>query len=185
MDDEKLKMLHHNWDTNCVEGFNKLIIKFLPKDRTFSKTIENSVRIHLACCLLSIGYKRFYTRLFAKTGLTKGECAALFFWSEDKERQWRKLYRKKESVKIRRMRDLYIKLKEGRDKQAQDRMKGHAYRTNMMMDGDADDIEPIRKKAKRRNDGCCCHCGGDTHKRITSILCPNNPSNLAKSVKGK
>lgn len=33
---------------NAVEGFNKLLTKFVPKDRTFCYMIENKVIIHLA-----------------------------------------------------------------------------------------------------------------------------------------
>jgi hypothetical protein len=32
MEEDQLQQLFHSWDTNAVEGFNKLIMKFLPKD---------------------------------------------------------------------------------------------------------------------------------------------------------
>jgi hypothetical protein len=60
MAEDQLRQLFHCWDTNAVEGFNKLITKLLLKDRTFCKTIENFVRIHLAMYLLSIGYEKTY-----------------------------------------------------------------------------------------------------------------------------
>jgi hypothetical protein len=46
MDKDKLVQLFHGWDTNAVESFNKLLTKFLPKDRTHCNTIENKARIH-------------------------------------------------------------------------------------------------------------------------------------------
>jgi hypothetical protein len=48
MKEDKLRQLFHSWDMNAIEGFNKRITKFLPKDRTFCKTFENAIRIHLA-----------------------------------------------------------------------------------------------------------------------------------------
>jgi uncharacterized phage-associated protein len=38
MDKDKLVQLFHGWDTNAVKSFNKLLTKFLPKDRTYCTT---------------------------------------------------------------------------------------------------------------------------------------------------
>ena len=65
-----LSEMMYKWDTNIVEGLNKLFTKFLPKDRTLAMTIENKVRIHLAICIDSIGYYETYKRLSEKTGIS-------------------------------------------------------------------------------------------------------------------
>jgi hypothetical protein len=62
MKEEKLRQLFHGYDTNNVEGFNKFLTKFLPKDRTYCQTIENKARSMLAVCLQSIGYRKTYER---------------------------------------------------------------------------------------------------------------------------
>ena len=51
MEEDQLRQLFHSWDTNAVKGFNKLITKFLPKDLTFCKTIENCANppCHVTC----------------------------------------------------------------------------------------------------------------------------------------
>jgi hypothetical protein len=51
MKEDSLRKLHHPHDTNHMEAFNKLIIKFLPKDRSFCQTIENKVTTYLATCI--------------------------------------------------------------------------------------------------------------------------------------
>ena len=117
--------------------------------------------------------------MFSRTGLTKGEFTALFFRSEDRERQWRKLNRKKECVKIRRMRNLYMKLKEGREKLAADKQKGNTYGSGMMMGTELLTGQPT-KKAKKNNVGRCRHCNLDSHMRVSSGLCPKNPKNITK-----
>jgi hypothetical protein len=49
---DKLVQLFHEWDTNAVEPSNKLLTKFLPKDRTYCNTnIRNKARSHLALVL--------------------------------------------------------------------------------------------------------------------------------------
>jgi hypothetical protein len=53
--DDKLRQLFHKYNTQKVEGFNKLLTKFLPKDKTYCQTIENEARIHLAVGLQSVG----------------------------------------------------------------------------------------------------------------------------------
>jgi hypothetical protein len=68
MDKDKLVQLFHGWDTNAVKSFNKLLSKFVPKDRKYFNTIENKARIHVGLGLQSVGYKQFYKRLFERTG---------------------------------------------------------------------------------------------------------------------
>jgi hypothetical protein len=50
----------HDWDTNIVEGMNKFVTKFLPKDRTYAMSIENQVRLYLAISIDSVGYTEIY-----------------------------------------------------------------------------------------------------------------------------
>jgi hypothetical protein len=65
MEDEKLKQLFHTYDTNLVEGFT--FDEFLPKDRTYSQTIE---RLELWWPLVSNHWvSQFYKRVFSLTGI--------------------------------------------------------------------------------------------------------------------
>jgi hypothetical protein len=73
MEESKLRQLFHRYDTNTVEGFNKFLTKFLPKDRAYCQTIENQARTMLAANLQSIGYRQFYQRVFALTGMNLEE----------------------------------------------------------------------------------------------------------------
>ena len=68
-----LEDVWHPFDTNITEGINKFLTKFLPKDRTYCKTIENSVRVHLAIIIDSIGYCRGYSRILKEIGVK--QCA--------------------------------------------------------------------------------------------------------------
>jgi hypothetical protein len=100
----------HQWDTNIVEGLNKFFTKFLHKDRTYTLTIENKVRIYLAVAIDSVGYTDVYERIAKKTGFTYCEVQKELNLQLDQEKSYRRTYRKKESIKIRRMRKFYQKL---------------------------------------------------------------------------
>jgi hypothetical protein len=65
MEETKLcQLLHQQYDMNTVEGFNKYLTTILPKDRTYCQTIENKAPTMLAARLQSIGYRKFYERVF-------------------------------------------------------------------------------------------------------------------------
>jgi hypothetical protein len=88
-----------------VEGFNKFLTIFLPKDRTYCQTVENKARTMLAGGLQSIGYRQFYGRVFSLSGIEMQEddITSLFLRSEDSWKLWRKQHHRKESVKVSRM----------------------------------------------------------------------------------
>jgi hypothetical protein len=50
---------------DSMEGFNKFLTKFVPKDITYCKTIYNQGREYLAVGLQSIGYRQVNKRFFA------------------------------------------------------------------------------------------------------------------------
>ena len=182
MEEEKLKQLYHSWDTNGCEGFNKLIPKFLPKDRTFCKTIENKVRIHLACCLLSIGYEETYWRVFALTVMSVGGLNNLYLQAEDKQHRWRRNHRKKKHYKINRLKKIYARLKEGTEKQVADAAKNLTYESGMM--GPGVSKEAATNNREKKTSECCPNCGLSSHRRITSKFCLKNPNRLREEEEG-
>ena len=116
MEEDKLVQLFHGWDTNAVKSFNKLLMKFLRKDRTYCFTIENQERINVALGIQSLGYRRYYDRLFERTGMQKGFLTDLFFRAEDRKKAYQQQYYRLTRVKVSRMRKLFKKLREGNKK---------------------------------------------------------------------
>jgi hypothetical protein len=102
MEGTKLHQLYHQYDTNNLKGFNKFLTKFLPKDKTYCQTIENKAKSMLAVGLQSIGY-----RIFQLTGIPikLDDIMSLFLRDEDTDNLWRKVHRRKEGIKIIRMRE--------------------------------------------------------------------------------
>jgi hypothetical protein len=182
MQDEKLRQLFHQFDTNSVEGFNKFLTKFLHKDMTLCQTIENAARAYLALCLQSIGYRQTYKRLFELTGieLNESDMTSLFLRSEDAMKLWKKVHRRKESVKIKRMRTYYKKLREAVAQTIKDNKRAFSYSSGMMGPGGGEqeaEQQQVGGGNRKRKSGSCKHCGSTGHTRITSYQCPSNPRN--------
>jgi hypothetical protein len=177
MEDSKLRQLWHKYDTNNVEAFNKFLTEFLPKDKTYCQTIENKARLMLAVGLQSVGYRKFYERVFSRTGvvLEEDDMTSLFLRKEDADKLWRKMHCRKESYKITRMRHHYKKLRDGVAKLRADNAKALGYEAGMMGPGgeEAQQQAP-QQRQQRRSSGACKHCGSTSHTRITSRQCPKN-----------
>ena len=127
---EKIKEIHHPWNSNIVEGFNKFITKFIPKDKQFNQTIEYKSRIHLAVCIDSIGYSSTYDRLFQKLGIKNSHNLNLFLDSKDKQKLYKRKYRQKVETKRRRLQKYVQKMKIGREKLKRARGKEMDYQTS-------------------------------------------------------
>jgi hypothetical protein len=137
MEETKLRQLYYQYDTNNVEGFNKFLTKFLPKDKTYCQTIENKARSMVAIGLPSIGYRQLYQRIFELTRIPikLDDITSLFLRDEDADKLWRKVHRRKEGIKIIRMREQYCRLWEGVEKLKANNAKALGYQPGMMGPG--------------------------------------------------
>ena len=183
MEDVKLRQLFHQWDANAVEAFNKFLTKFLPKDRTHCKTNENERRSLLVAALQpqSIGCRQFCKRVFEISGLKLGkdDMTNLFLRSEDSSKLWRRENRRKISVKQKRMRVHYKKVRDGVAKLKKDNRKDLSHGSGMMGPGNEDDErEPQVRRQGQRRPASACKCGSNDHSRISHADCPKNPKNI-------
>ncbi len=185
------KMLHA-WDTNIVEGMNKFFTKFLPKDRTYALTVENSVRLYLAVMIDSIGYSETYKRIGEKGGFKICGTHQTMNESFDTQKSYRREYRKRKENKIIRMRNYYERMSTGREKQRLDNLKDLTYGSGM--NGPfTEDMEPLggivtSKKRKRHTpkdpNVKCTHCGLTGHSRTNSKDCLKNKKNMTETMTG-
>jgi hypothetical protein len=117
----------------------------------------------LTAGIQSIGYRQFYDRVISLTGIKmcEDDITNLFLRSEDSEKLWRTLPRRKETVKITRMQTLYKKLRDGVAKLTVDNAKAVAYETGMMGPGGGEGNHcrgPKYKKGDKQKP-IFCHCG--------------------------
>jgi hypothetical protein len=89
----------------------------------FCKTIKKSVRIHLAMCLLSIGYVKMCERVFALTGLSLGSFTYLYLRSKRQAEKVETPSQKELPTKKIQMMKFYKRLREGGWKSVQENAK--------------------------------------------------------------
>jgi hypothetical protein len=61
----RLRECHHTLNSQKNEAMNKSIMRYCPKDKTFSKTMVLTSRINLAVSIDSLGHSSYYERLFS------------------------------------------------------------------------------------------------------------------------
>jgi hypothetical protein len=168
MENDKLVQLFHGWDMNAVESFNKLLTKFLPKYRTYCNIIKNKARMHFALCLQSVGYQKFYERLFERTGMGgEGKFMNLYMRAEDMMHAWKKIYQRTEEVKSRlRMEKMYKILREGKRKLISNNQRDLTYSSDMMMETEAESKSCSRKTRSITGEKRCPHCAIKTFMKI-------------------
>ena len=73
MDEDQLKMLWHEYDTNVNEAMNRSVSSFAPKDRTFCRTMSLETRISIAAGVQICGHYTFWRLVLEKHGIIMGE----------------------------------------------------------------------------------------------------------------
>lgn len=84
---EKLQDVHHPYNTNICEGFNKFLTKFIPKNRTMNGTLEYETRLNLAVCINSIGYYETYEQIFEMMGMECSNNLSSFLFELDNRKK--------------------------------------------------------------------------------------------------
>jgi hypothetical protein len=182
-----LEEMLHEWDTTIVEGMNKFFCKFLPMDRTYAMTIENKVRLYLTIAIDLIGYTETYQRLADSTGLTLCKVQHELNRQLNKEKEWRRTYRKLNTSKVRRMRKKYHKHAESKRKLANENRKNLSYSTGQCGPFEANQqpgpAKKKRKTAKEKANVVCPHCLLKGHCRKSHGDCLMNVTNVAAQAK--
>ena len=110
---KKVADVHHPYNSNVCEGFNKLITKFVPKNRQFNRTREYETRVNIAVCIDSIGFSETYWQIFEDMGMQITYNTMKMFYIMDKRRIYKRQYYQKIEVKRKRIQKLQDKLREG------------------------------------------------------------------------
>jgi hypothetical protein len=189
--DDFVELVHemmHRWDTNIVEGLNKCFTKFLPKDRTYARTIENKERLCLVVAIDSQGYINTYQQIAEKTGLTLTLTHEELNRQLDNTKSYRRVYRKEDGAKRRRMQKDYAKLKEMKYKLAKENRKDLFYATGTSGpfpdDAQQQKQAPKRKRKERINkeNVMCPHCGKKGHLQKSLNQCLKNKNYVEKET---
>ncbi len=170
------------------EAMNRSIMRYVPKDKTYSRTMALTSRLNLAVAIDSLGHAAYFHRLFAAMKIQPTELTFSGLRRMWRKKEYGRLYSATKAVKKRRRIAARRKMIEGVLKMEIDMRNGMAYSSAIHLQDDEEEKEddserPARKKTKTSNnqrtsvtrekkERGCCKCGGDDHQRITSSKCP-------------
>ena len=179
---ERLLEVAHGMDTQVNESFNNTATWFAPKNRVYCGSHSLRNRLGMAVGINSIGFVKYFTRLYWKMGITMEPPVLYFLQQKDRSRSKRLADLKKKEVKKQRMAKKFSRLKDDEIEARKARMKrAGTYRRGMNMDVDGcdDDDEGNNNKPskKSRKDVVCPFCGKRGHTTKRSKHCDKNPNN--------
>jgi hypothetical protein len=178
--DEKLKEIHHPFDSQKNESFNKSVSKYAPKGRTYSMTMALTARICIAAGVANVGAYKYWTEVMDGLGIAKGDHTEAFLL--DKTRRVRYKHEYQCSIPVKRKRT-EMKSKKWRDimkKQGNEEKAGLNYQTGVRNgddeEEDSDDARRPNKRIRRLKNKTVCkkpcvRCGRWDHTRLCSS-CP-------------
>ena len=110
---DKIADVYHTYNSNINEGFNKLICKFVPKDRNFNGTKEYKPRVNIAVCIDSVGYLETYVDLFNEMDMKLSYNLVRKLHSMNTRKKYKRNYQQKIEVKRKRIQTFHDKLRKG------------------------------------------------------------------------
>jgi hypothetical protein len=171
---ERLREVGHSMDTQVNESLNNTIAWLAPKNKCYGGSQSLNNRISIAVGISTLGYNKFFVRMFHALGITMTPNIQHFLDVKEKKRSRRIAKAKTREAKKDRNKSRYDKLrKEERLKRMAKKRKDGTYRTGMNMDDDDDGggKQPATKKRNSQADVVCKHCGKKGHSRTSSKQC--------------
>jgi hypothetical protein len=99
---ERLRECHHVMNSQKNKAMNRSIMRYIPKDKTYSQTMTLTSRLNLAILIDSLGHAEYFKQLFGLFGAMIFRATELTF--SGLRKMWRKkeygqMYHAKKSVK--------------------------------------------------------------------------------------
>ena len=191
--DEKLRQMHHPWNTQLNESLNMRLAEYAPKHRHFSRSDTLQHRVHTVIAIHNLGYLAFYSRVFHLLDIHDCPFALEWYEKRDLRKQTQKAYDTKFETKRKRAHKADAKRKElifeertktpkdgdykvqNQDKESAQKRKKAATKGT---DSKAEDQNGGgEEKPKRRRSRKPCLCGkGGPHYNKNHKKCKFNPN---------
>ena len=141
--DEKLKMLNHPWSTQLNESMNNSVQSYAPKTKTFCRTSSLQTRVGIAAAVMALGYKEFWTSVFAELGIEMDEEFASSLEARDRKKKNKRAVQKSKKGKIKRRKEEMRKYETLHIEQMEDARTGKTYGSGVA-------LATAKKQAKER-----------------------------------
>ena len=176
-----------------ARGLNNCIVKYAPKDRTYSMTNSLSYRVHVAIGANSIGHHEYWRRVFAEAGVgaSLSTISVKHLKRRDATLNRKRKYQKRPERKAKRQQTTNDKIRDCIAKETIDSNKGISYGSGKGLEDEDNLAAATQQKAKRRKGaklafaGKCPHCNLAGHERTSSKNCRLNPKHLASIAAGQ
>lgn len=129
--------LYHPYSSQLSEAIHKAITSVLPKDRCYSKTMVESVRVYLIVAISSRGWEEAYINLLERMELEMSVALRGHLKQKDRDVKRQREYQSSPEAKRKRAKLNNDKMKEECNKTKKDRRRGRTYKDT----GDDDDVE--------------------------------------------
>ena len=167
--DESLRDMHHSFDTNKNECFNKLVTKFVPKTSYLCGSVAGKARVYVAAGIDSVGYVSFYSALYSILGVEYTTPIFRQHAALDNDRAYRTKYFRDPDNRKKKAERLAERIKKLMEDTKKDKRKGKTYRKNMAGpclprdddDGKVSDQEEKMKASTKNAMSYCMPCNQD------------------------
>jgi hypothetical protein len=168
---EKLQECHHGFSSQKNESMNKVVSRYVPKDRTFCQSMSLTSRICMAVGIDSIGHEDYYQRVFGKMEMKLPVNLTNMLFRMKNRREYDRNYQAQPKRKRKRSETKLVKIKEGLQKQMADKAVGRLYETGNNMGLTTDEVTDGAGERRPKKAVSCIFCGGSTHKTRRSKEC--------------
>jgi len=167
---DRIKQMHHPFDTQKNEALNTKIARCCPKNTTMSKSMVLSDRVSWVVVEDSVGGEAAVVRVFEWLGLgTVPEYLQSYYQKNDSRRAREHEFKSQPKVKYRRRKATHDKIQAERSNAEESRKKGQAYGSGIAFLGKKSIKNP--PKTVDRQTAVCSSCGLAGHQRVTSKKC--------------
>jgi hypothetical protein len=148
-----LRECHHKMSSQKNEAMNKSIMRYCPKDKTYSKSMALTSRLCLAIAIDTVGHSEYYVRLFAAMKLQATELTFSGLRRMWRKKEYGRMRQGRKQVKLDRRIAIRKSILKGIDELEKDKEEGRAYESGIRMAGDDDnenDKQSGEPRAKKR-----------------------------------
>ena len=184
-----LKEVAHPFDTQVNESLNDTFAWCAPKNKTHCGSVSLSVRIATAVSIHTIGFERFFIRLFGKLGINCTQNIVKFLRQQQSIRVCRITKSRKHEVKLKRNTKLHERLKKFTEEARKEIAKrdGVAYEPAMGLGGGytEEELNASATAKKRKAPIVCQRCNKAGHRTYRSSKCDHHDEYLEKQRRKK
>jgi hypothetical protein len=156
MTDDKLGELHHLFDSQKNESFNKSVSKYAPKGRTYSMTMALKARICIAAGVANAGAHEYWTRVLDRLGIVKGDHTEAFLIDKCRRTKQKHDYQCRIAVKRSRATKKNNKWRDNSKKQRKEENVGITYKPDVRNDDDEGEDSGCERPPSKKNKRSKC-----------------------------